>query len=126
MVGPLPKSQEQIYIIVSTDYFSKWIKAKDMVSTTKLQVIKLLKSRIISRYDILDVLINDNGTRFAEKNLKLFYEELKIEHHRASVKHTQTNGKVKATNKIILNGLKKIPDAHKWICTKDLDNVFLG
>lgn len=48
LVGPLPRSEQRTYIIVTIDYFSKWMEAKALTSTTKFQVIKFLKSRIIS------------------------------------------------------------------------------
>lgn len=48
LVGTLPRSTEhRKWIIVAIDYFSKALGL-----TTKLQVIKFLKARIISRYRI--------------------------------------------------------------------------
>lgn len=70
-------------------------------------MIKFLKLRIISRYEIPSVLVSDNGPQFAGKELKWIWEELKIKYRHASVKHAQANGKVETTNKTVLNRLKK-------------------
>lgn len=82
-----------------------------MTYTTKFQVIKFLKSRIISRYSIPTILVSDNGPQFMGKELRWFCEQLKIEHRHAIVKHAQANGQVETTNKTILNGLKNRFDA---------------
>lgn len=71
----------------------------------------------------MNILINDNGPQFVGKELKWFYEELKIEHRHASVKHAQINEKVEEANKIILNGLKKRLDALKGRWAKEFNNV---
>lgn len=48
------------------DYFSKWIEAKALASTTIFQVIKFLKSWIISRYGIPNILGSDNDPQSSE------------------------------------------------------------
>lgn len=101
-MGPLPKSKQISNIIVVIYYFLKWIEAKALALTTEFQVINFLKSRIISRYRIPNVLVNNNGPQFTGNELKWFYKELKIE---------VPNGYVEVPNKIIMNGLKKKFDA---------------
>lgn len=63
-----------------------------MAPTIEFQDIKFPKSRIISKYGMLSILISDNGPQFAGKELKLFFKELKIEHMHALVKHAHVNG----------------------------------
>lgn len=67
---------------------------------------KILKSRVISRYGILHMLVSDNEPQFAGKDPKWFLEELHIEHRFALMRHAQTNGHVKPVNKVVLDGLK--------------------
>lgn len=70
---------------MAIDYFSMWIEANALVSTTKCKVMKFLKSIIIYRYEIPNVLVNDSGPQFVGKELKLFSDKLNIEDRRASV-----------------------------------------
>lgn len=92
---------------MAIDYFSKWVETKALASTMKFQVIKFLKARVISRYKIPHVLVSDNNPQFMSKDIKRFLEELHIEHNFAYIKHAQTNGLVKAANKVMMEGLKK-------------------
>lgn len=79
--GPLPRSTgKQKWITVVIEIFSKWVKAKELASTTKFQVIIFLKSQVISRYGVPHVLICDNGLQLTGKNLKWFLEELCMKH----------------------------------------------
>lgn len=43
---------QRTHIIVTIDYFSKWIKAKALASSTEFQVLKFLKDNIISCYGV--------------------------------------------------------------------------
>lgn len=49
LVDPLPRSKQLTYIIAMIDYFSKWIETKALASIPEFQIIKFLKSRIISQ-----------------------------------------------------------------------------
>lgn len=51
------------------------------------------------------------------------YEELNIDHHFKSVGHAQTNGKVEATNKVVMDGLKKRVDALGGVWVDEIKNV---
>lgn len=54
------------------------------------------------------VLLSDNDPQFMDKDIKFFLEELHIENHFAFVKLVQTNGRVEADNKVVMEGLKKV------------------
>lgn len=57
------------YIIVTINYFSKWIEAKVLASIIEFQVIKFINSRIISIYGIPNILVSYNCPQFAGKEL---------------------------------------------------------
>lgn len=81
LLGPLPwLIRQQKWIIVGINYFSKSVEAKALASTIEIQVIKFLKSQVISWYGVPHVLISDNGPQFVCIDLKCFLEELCIEH----------------------------------------------
>lgn len=64
------------------------------------------------------MLVSDNGTQFKSQKILLeFCEKLGIKHSFSSVAHPQTNGQAKASNKVILKGLKRgLEDAKgKWL-----------
>lgn len=53
------------------------------------------------------MLITDNETQFDNRKMREQSQKIKIDHKFSFISHPQTNGQVKLTNKILLNGLKK-------------------
>lgn len=92
---------------MAIDNYSKWVEAKALTSSTEFQVIKFMKSRVISRYGVLHVMVSDNGPQFTGKDIKWFLDKLHTQHPFASMRQMQTNEKVEASNKVVMNGLKK-------------------
>ena len=56
-----------LYILVATDYFSKWAKALLLREVKKENVVHFIKSNIIYRYGIPRCIITDNGKSFYNK-----------------------------------------------------------
>jgi transposase InsO family protein len=52
-------------------------------------------------------MVRDNGTQFTDIGFREMLASLQITHHFASVSHPQSNGKAKATNEVIVEGLLK-------------------
>ena len=60
-----PKSSsEHEYILVSIDYFTKWVEATSYVGLTTARVAKFIRSHIIYRYGVPHELISDRGAHF--------------------------------------------------------------
>ena len=54
IVGPLPQAKVKVrFLLVLTDYFSKWVKAKVYAHIREGEVIKFLTKNIICRFVIL-------------------------------------------------------------------------
>lgn len=69
------------------------------------------------------MLVSYNVPQFAGKDLKWFLEEFHIEHHFVFVRYAHTNGQVEATNKVVMDELKKKVDALEGNWANDLENV---
>ncbi|GAU44771.1 hypothetical protein TSUD_138830 [Trifolium subterraneum] len=81
ILGPFPTSTAQArWIIVTVDYFTKWVEAEP---------------------------ISDNGTQFAIKRVVKYYRGKGIQNTFISVEHPQANGQAESTNKVILRALKR-------------------
>ncbi|XP_057719609.1 uncharacterized protein LOC130934033 [Arachis stenosperma] len=108
ILGPFPKAPGQVkFLLVSIDYFSKWIEAQPLAHITAEKVRSFLWKNIICRYGIPREIISDNGRQFTDHKLAAFLTNFNIKHHFSSVEHPQTNGQVESANRIILQGLKK-------------------
>ena len=48
----LPSSKQNIFIIVTTDYFTKWVDAQPLVNMTQADVIRFIKTQIVYRFEV--------------------------------------------------------------------------
>ena len=96
-----PKSSNgHEYILVTIDYFTKWVEATSYVRLTAAKVAKFIRSHIICRYRVPHELISDRGVHFRGE-VDTLIQEYGIQHHRSSAYKPQTNGAVEAANKNI-------------------------
>ncbi|XP_028073207.1 uncharacterized protein LOC114275383 [Camellia sinensis] len=77
----------------------------------------------ITRFGIPKALISNNGTQFDGTLFCGFCEELKIEFYNSTPAYPQLNGQAEASNKTILDGLKKRLEKAKGKCLEELPNV---
>ena len=68
---------------------------------------KIVWQNIITWFGISKALISDNGTQFDGKIFRGFCEEYKIEFYNSTPAYPQANGQAEASNKVVLDGLKK-------------------
>ncbi|XP_022040678.1 uncharacterized protein LOC110943234 [Helianthus annuus] len=93
LVGPFPDAPGAVkFLIVAVDYFTKWVEAKPLASTTELVIRKFIWEHIICRFGLPLCIITDNGTNFASEDLEKWMKEMRIEHSFASVAYPQANG----------------------------------
>ena len=55
------------YVLVSINYFTKWVEAASYKSVTQAVVTRFLKHNIICHYSVPGELITNNGTNLNEK-----------------------------------------------------------
>ena len=64
-VGPInPTSKKKRYILVCTDYVTKWVEAKVVPRETKQVVVDFLHEDIFTRFGIPREIVIDQGTQF--------------------------------------------------------------
>ena len=67
-----------MWIITTTDYFTKWIEAIPTRSATDTVIIKFLLENIISRFDWPHKLVTDNAQAFKSAKLENFFQNYNI------------------------------------------------
>ncbi|XP_074318870.1 uncharacterized protein LOC141655703 [Silene latifolia] len=108
IVGKLPRAPgNRVYMLVMTDYFSKWIEAEAMTEVKEQQVISFIKRNIISRFGIPSEIICDNGSQFISDNTEGFCARWNIRLRKSAPRYPQTNGQAESSNKIIVENLRK-------------------
>nr|GFA01914.1 reverse transcriptase domain-containing protein [Tanacetum cinerariifolium] len=94
---------ENKYILVAVDYFSKWVEAKALPTNDARVVVKFLKS-LFSRFGTPKVIISDRGTYFCNDQFLRVMAKYGVTHRLSTTYHPQTSGQVEVTNR----GLKRI------------------
>jgi len=102
-----PAARQTKYLIVAIQYFTKWIEVEPVTIILAQKVHSFVWKNVVCRFDIPRQIISDNGTQFANKQLKEVYVELGIKQKFAFIKHPQTNGQAESANKVLLHGLKR-------------------
>ncbi|TQD74465.1 hypothetical protein C1H46_039993 [Malus baccata] len=108
LVEPMPLTiGGKCMMIVATDYFTKWVEAKPMMTTTQTYIKRFIWRNIIYRFGIPQSIVTDNGLQFVGKDLAKFFQKYGIKQHISTPRYPQGNGQAKVSNKTILDCLKK-------------------
>ena len=79
IVRPFPKAAEnKRYLLVGTDYFTKWVKAEPLVNIRDVDVKKFVWKNIVTLFGVPYSLISNNGLHFDSKAFRRYFCELGI------------------------------------------------
>jgi transposase InsO family protein len=108
-VGPIhPPSNQKVYILVYTDYMTKWVEAKALIKASKEVVLAFLFEDIFVRFVVPKELVTDGGPPFTSYKFEALLSKYHVLHIISSPYHPQGNGQVESTNKVIKSILTKI------------------
>ncbi|CAL8990977.1 unnamed protein product, partial [Prunus brigantina] len=110
-----PANKEMM--IVATDYFTKWIEAEALSSTKEADVERFIWKNIICIFGCPQSIVTDNGTQFVGRHITAFFAKYGIKQHMSTLRYPQGNGQAEASNKIVLDCLKKRLEGAKgkWV-----------
>ena len=124
IMGPFLTALRQLkFLVVSIDYFTKWVEAKALATITEKNICSFVWRNIICRYGIPRVLVSDNGKQFDNSAFRDFCSELGIKNHYSSPAHPQANGQVEVTNRSLLKIIKTRLEGAKGIWPDELPSV---
>nr|GEV26735.1 reverse transcriptase domain-containing protein [Tanacetum cinerariifolium] len=112
-ICPFPKEPGKVkFLIVSMDYFTKWIEAKAVATITGRQVKKFVWDNIVCRFGIPGEIISYNGKQFSDNPFKDWCDKPNITQQFASVKHPQSNGLVEELPRVLWAHRTMIKSSH--------------
>jgi hypothetical protein len=100
-------SKGHCFVIVATDYFTKWTKAIPLKNMTHREVIEFITRHIIHIFGIPQTLTMDQGTLFASKEVREFVDSYGIKLLNSSPYYAQANGQAESSNKTLVKLIKK-------------------
>ena len=71
LIGPInPPSNGHIWILATTEYFTKWVEVIPLKKATRAVVTNFIREHIITGFGTPKRLISDNGTPFINRDMK--------------------------------------------------------
>ena len=124
IVGSFPKAAgNKKYLLVGTDYFTKWVEAKPLVNIRDVDAKKFFWKNVVTRFGVPHSFISNNGLQFDSKSFRLYCSELGITNRYSTPAYPQGNGQLEAINKVIVNGIKRMLDDAKGKWVEELTHV---
>ena len=106
-IAPPTRYGRKRYILVATDYATKWAEAAATKTDDAATVAKFLYENIISRYGCPKELVSNRGTHFLNKTIEELTTRFLIKHRKTSPYHPRANGQTEKTNGILCGILTK-------------------
>ena len=115
-MGPLPTStQGNKYILVITDFFTKWVEAFPLKDTTTT-LANVMLNKVVCWYGVPTYIHGDQGANLCSAVVKSLCQLLGITTTRTSAYLSEGNGQVERSNQTIEAILAKTVeiDQHNW------------
>jgi hypothetical protein len=109
-----PSSKGHKFVLVATDYFTKWVEAIPIKTVTSGNMIDFVNEHIVYRFGIPQTITTDQGSQFTSGEFEEYANSLGIKLLNPSPYYAQVNGQTEATNKGIIKLIKcKIDESPK-------------
>jgi hypothetical protein len=95
------------FVLVATDYFTKWTEAIALNNMTHKEVIEFITEHIIHKFGIPQTLTTDQGPSFMSKEVRVFAELYRIKLLNSSPYYAQANGQAESSNRTLIKLIKK-------------------
>jgi hypothetical protein len=102
-----PSSKGHKFVLLATDYFTKWVEAIPLKKVTSENTVEFVKEHIIYRFGIPQTITTDQGAQFVSLEFREFAESMGIKLLNSSPYYAQANGQVEASNKIMIKLIQK-------------------
>lgn len=124
-IGPIkPRSKRSgaRYILVATDYATKWVEAVALRHNKASSVAKFLY-KMMTRFGCPIELVSDQGVHFLNSIIKELTARHMILHKKSSPCHAQANGQTESSNKLIVRIMKVLVSENRSDWEDKLDSV---
>jgi transposase InsO family protein len=102
-----PSSKGHKFVLLATDYFTKWVEAIPTNKVTSENMIEFVKEHIIYRFGIPQMITTGQGAQFVSLEFGEFAGSMGIKLFNSSPYYAQANGQAEASNKIMIKLIQK-------------------
>ena len=123
-MGHFPKAiGNKKYLLIGTDYFTKWVETEPLANIRDVDVKRFIWKSIVTRFGVPYALISDNGLQFDSIAFRKYCFDLDIKNIYSTSAYPQGNGQAETVNKVIVSRLKKRLDNAKGKWVEELPHV---
>jgi transposase InsO family protein/predicted aspartyl protease len=107
--GPLPETKNHNrYMLVVTDYFSKWVEPLAIKNQEAETVASALINEFIARYGCPTSIYSDRGAQFTSRLVKIICDRLHIQKVNTCPYRPSSNGQCERSNRSLIDALSKV------------------
>ena len=111
-----PSSKGHKFILVATDYFTKWVEEIPLKMVTSKNMVDFVKEHIVYCFGIPQTITTNQGMMFTSEEFRDFAASMGIKLLNSSPYYAQANGQAETSNQIIIKLIKK----KDWGATKEV------
>jgi transposase InsO family protein len=116
LMGPLPMTKRgHRFIVVATDYLTKFAEVRALKSSVKQEVARFLYERVFTRFGAPLEIVSDNGPQFLSEVVENMLACLAVKHKFTTMYKPGTNGLVERTNRTLCSMLAKEADSYEYL-----------
>jgi transposase InsO family protein len=112
-IKPAARSSRAQYIILATDYATKWVEAVPTARNDAKTSKKFLFKNIVTRFGCPLEIVSDRGFHFLNETIQELTRIFFIKHRKTTPYNPKANGLTERENGIMVNILNKIIYVHK-------------
>lgn len=126
LVGPLPSSEGNIYLLTCVDRFTRWPEAIPIADATAETVARHFVRHWIARFGVPSVITSDQGRQFESHLFSALTALMGIKRTRTTPYHPCSNGMVERFHRSLKQSLRAalLPHGNRW--TDVLPIVMMG
>lgn len=116
-VGPLRATDKgNRYIIVASEYFSRWPLAKAVEKADALTASTFLYEEILTTFGPPGAILTDRGAHFKNKLMRCMVRQVRTRHFFTTAYNPQCNGQTERLNQTLVHALERTTTANpeKW------------
>ncbi|MCO5600451.1 hypothetical protein L7F22_054564 [Adiantum nelumboides] len=111
-ISPPAKPGNRKYLLVATDYATKWVEVPATIDCTGNTVAKFLYENILGRFGCPLEITSDRGSHFVIEIISTLLTNYKIFHRKSCSYYPRANGQAERTNKVLIALLRKAYHLH--------------
>lgn len=112
IVGPLPPSNGNRYLLTIVDRFSRWPEAIPLENMTAHSVAKAFYETWIARFGVPETITTEQGRQFESELFRELSEAMGSEHIRTTAYHPQANGLVERFHRSLKAAIMAVDSKH--------------